>query len=80
MAGLRRDRRGPQVHSAFERQHIPGNLANVLCTLLRLGDVIDARDLRDQVMAAFPPEFTRELARMIQLDPDLALLRTEDSP
>ncbi len=65
---------------AFERQHIPGNLANVLCTLIRLGDVDDARDLRDQVLGAFPPDFTRELVRMIQRDPDLALLRKEDSP
>ncbi len=65
---------------AFERQHIPGNLANVLCTLLRLGDVADARDLRDQVFNAFPTAFTRELRRLIRLDPDLALLRQEDTP
>lgn len=63
---------------AFERQHIPGNLANVLCTLLRLGDVAEARDLRDQVFGAFPAPFTAELKRLIQLDPDLALLRQED--
>jgi tetratricopeptide (TPR) repeat protein len=63
---------------AFERQHIAGNLANVLCTLIRLGEVSDARDLRDQVFGAFPAPFIRELRRLIQLDPDLALLRKED--
>ncbi len=63
---------------AFERQHIPGNLANVLSALLRLGDVHEARDLHNQVLSAFPDAFTKELQRMIQSDPDLALLRMEN--
>ena len=48
---------------AFERQHIPGNLANVLSALLRLGDVHEARDLHNQVLSAFPDAFTKELQR-----------------
>ncbi len=63
---------------AFERQRIPGNVGNVLATLLRLGEIAEARDLHRQVQSAFPPYFTRELERLIGLDPDLALLRKED--
>ena len=63
---------------AFERQRIPGNVGNVLATMLRLGEIPEARDLHRQVVSAFPPAFTRELERLIALDPDLALLRKED--
>ncbi|MCB9780039.1 MAG: hypothetical protein H6742_15850 [Alphaproteobacteria bacterium] len=60
---------------AFERQRSPGNLANVLACLLRLGDEADARDLLVQVRGAFPPSLTDALDDMIRRDPDLALLR-----
>ena len=60
---------------AFERQRSPGNLANVLATLLRLGDEDEARELLDQVQRAFEDDFVDALSDMIERDPDLALLR-----
>lgn len=60
---------------AFERQRSPGNLANVLATLLRLGDEDEARELHDQVQRAFEQGFVDALDDMIERDPDLALLR-----
>jgi tetratricopeptide (TPR) repeat protein len=60
---------------AFERQRSAGNLANVLATLLRLGEVGEARDLLDQVRASFPEDLVAGVDRMIAMDPDLAALR-----
>lgn len=64
---------------AFERQRSAGNLSNVLATLLRLGDLTEARDLLTQVRGALPQPLVRDLERIIVADPDLALLRTETS-
>jgi tetratricopeptide (TPR) repeat protein len=60
---------------AFERQRTAGNLANVLASLLRLGDEDQARDLLDQVRATLPRNLVDSLDDMISVDPDLALLR-----
>ncbi|MBN2798264.1 MAG: hypothetical protein JXX28_03890 [Deltaproteobacteria bacterium] len=63
---------------SFERERSAENLGNILCALIRLGDLDDARDLRDQVRAGFPAELVTHLNQIISQDPDLALLRTED--
>lgn len=60
---------------AFERQRTPGNLANVLATLLRTGDEQEAVDLLQQVRDTFPAPLIASLDSMIANDPDLALLR-----
>lgn len=59
----------------FERQRSAGNLANVMSALIRLGDEDEARDLLDQVRRTFPIEIIVQLDGMIEVDPDLALLR-----
>jgi tetratricopeptide (TPR) repeat protein len=65
---------------AFERQRSPGNLANVLTTLLRLGELEEATDLLHQIRGTLPRPLVMELDRMIQVDPDLATLRSEITP
>ena len=60
---------------AFERQRTPGNLANVLAALLRLGDESEAVELLQQVRQTFPTPLIEALDSMIERDPDLALLR-----
>jgi len=64
---------------AFERQHTAGNLANVLATLLRLGDITEARDLYAHVRNSLHPDLVGQLERMVDADPDLALIRMEAS-
>lgn len=59
----------------FERQRSAGNLANVLATLIRLGDEAEARDLLDQVRGSLPRPLVDQIDQMIEQDPDLALLR-----
>lgn len=63
---------------ALERQRSPENLANVLCTLLRLGDEAEARALLDQIRRSFPQPTVVVLDGMIAENPDLALLRTQE--
>ncbi len=65
---------------AFERQRAAGNLANVLATLLRLGDEADAVSLLGEIRASFPAQLVAGLDHFIASDPDLALLRTESVP
>lgn len=62
---------------AFEREHNAMNLSNVLATLIRLGDEEEAVALLRQVRASLPPALVDELGRLVQSDPDLALLRSE---
>ena len=64
---------------AFERQRSAGNLSNVLATLIRVGDITEARDLLIQVRSGLHHTLVRDLERIIAADPDLALLRTEAS-
>jgi tetratricopeptide (TPR) repeat protein len=63
---------------AFERQRSAGNLGNVLAALIRLGDVGEARELLVRIRSGLPDTIVGTLNDMIQLDPDLALLRTEN--
>ena len=63
---------------ALERQRSSENLQNILCTLVRLGDEDDARELLNRVRGAFPVELVSQLEHAIRHDPDLALLRDED--
>ncbi len=63
---------------AFERQHSAENLGNVLCTLLALHEIDEARELYLQVRSSFPHQLVRELEHRIENDPDLALLRDEE--
>jgi pentatricopeptide repeat protein len=64
---------------ALERQRTPENLGNVLCALVRLGEVDDALALYAQMRRSLPASLVQELAGIVDRDPDLALLRTEDS-
>ncbi len=64
---------------AFERQRAAGNLANVLATLLRLGDDVEARSLLGEIRGSFPARLVNGLDHFIATDPDLALLRSESS-
>lgn len=59
---------------AFERERTAENLGNVLCTLLAMGDLREARDLLRQVRGAFPADLVAQLDQRIAHDPDLALL------
>ena len=63
---------------ALERQRSSENLQNILCTLVRLGDEQDARELLGRVRDAFPEELVHQLEPAILNAPDLALLRDED--
>ncbi|MEL6345523.1 MAG: hypothetical protein AAFV53_20610 [Myxococcota bacterium] len=65
---------------AFEREHNAMNLANVLATLLRLGDEAEARDLLRQVRSSLAPGLVNELNARIARDPDLQLLQGDDLP
>ena len=65
---------------AFERQRSAGNLGNVLAALIRLGDVDEARELLGRIRQGLPARIVTTLDEMIELDPDLALLRTESRP
>ncbi|MGB0638984.1 MAG: hypothetical protein ACPGTU_06615 [Myxococcota bacterium] len=63
---------------AFERQHTAGNLANVLAALIRVGDIEEAKDLLAQVRSALNPNLISSLNEMIEQDPDLSLLQTQE--
>ena len=60
---------------ALERERAANNLQNVLATLLRLGEEDDARSLLGQIRQSYPAPVVEHLDRVIQQDPDLALLR-----
>lgn len=62
---------------AFERQRSPGNLANVLATLLSLGEEREAQELYRRIRRTFPEGLVAALSEMVQVDPDLQLLRSE---
>ena len=49
----------------------------MLNALIRLGDRDEAVDLLRQVRATLPERLNADLAEMISVDPDLALLRRE---
>jgi len=62
---------------ALERERSAENLTNILCTLLRLGDEGEARELLDSIQSAFPSHIAEQVRTAILEDPDLALLRPE---
>lgn len=64
---------------ALERQRTAENLGNILCSLVRMGELEEAGELLDQVRRSFPTSLVRELEHIVQRDPDLALLRSEES-
>lgn len=63
---------------ALERERSAENLGNVLCALIRLGEVEDAANLVQQIREAYPTRVVSELTERIHQDPDLALLRDEE--
>jgi len=63
---------------AFERQRSAENLTNILAAMLRLGEESEARDLLVEVRSSFPPTAVSRIDAIIDMDPDLALLRTGD--
>ena len=62
---------------ALERERSAENLTNILCTLLRLGEEDEARELLVSIRTSFPADLARQVDRTILTDPDLALLRSE---
>jgi tetratricopeptide (TPR) repeat protein len=62
---------------ALDRERSAENLGNVLCTLLRIGEIDEACSLLTQIRRSYPDSLVDELNAVIERDPDLALLRTE---
>jgi len=62
---------------ALERERSSENLQNVLCSLLRLDEEADAKNLLDMIRRSYPAEIVESLNASIARDPDLALLREE---
>jgi tetratricopeptide (TPR) repeat protein len=62
---------------ALERQRSAENFTNILCTLIRLGDLEEAQGLLLQARRSFPQEMVVEINHNVQNDPDLSLLRSE---
>ncbi len=60
---------------ALERERSAENLQNVLCTLIRLGEELDAGTLLSQIRRSYPGVIVHRLNRAVACDPDLALLR-----
>lgn len=64
---------------ALERQRTPENLGNVLCALLRLGELDEADGILAQARNHLPATFVADLDARIASDPDLSVLREEAS-
>lgn len=62
---------------ALERQRTAENLGNVLCALVRLGELDEARALYAQIRSTLPVHVVRDLDAMVAEDPDLATIRPE---
>lgn len=62
---------------ALDRERSAENLCNILCCLIRLKELDEAGALWTQIQSSYPDDLVDELGRIIQQDPDLALLRTE---
>ena len=60
---------------SLERQRTAENFGNVLCSLLRVGEVDHAIALLTQIRGSLPAELVDRLNQMIERDPDLATLR-----
>lgn len=62
---------------ALDRERSAENLCNILCCLLRLKELNEASSLWTQIQSSYPEDLVDELGRIIEQDPDLALLRSE---
>ncbi len=62
---------------ALERERSAENLQNVLCTMLRLGEESDARELLGLIRRSYPSPIVSALDDVVRRDPDLALLRED---
>lgn len=62
---------------ALDRERSAENLSNILCCLIRLKELAEAQNLWTQIQSSYPEDLVDELGRIIQQDPDLALLRLE---
>lgn len=62
---------------ALERQRSVENLGNVLCALIRLGELDEADGIVAQARDNFPADFVTQLNRRIDTDPDLTQLRPQ---
>jgi tetratricopeptide (TPR) repeat protein len=60
---------------ALDREPSPQNLGNVLATLIRLGDLGEARRLTDAADRSWPEPLRLDLRQRIDQDDDLARLR-----
>ncbi|HHO49779.1 MAG TPA: tetratricopeptide repeat protein [Deltaproteobacteria bacterium] len=60
---------------ALERERTSENLGNVLSTLIRLGELDEARTLLDQACTSAPDTVRLELLSRIEIDDDLSRLR-----
>ena len=65
---------------ALERERTAENLGNVLCCLVRLGEVHEAQELYQNIGRAYPVRMVAELRERVEQDPDLALLRAAEEP
>jgi tetratricopeptide (TPR) repeat protein len=62
---------------ALDRERSAENLSNILCCLVRLRELKEATSLWTQIQSSYPEDLVDELGRIIEQDPDLALLRPE---
>jgi len=62
---------------ALDRERSSTNLQNILCCLVRLGELDEASSLLVQIRRSYPSTLVAVLDAAIASDPDLALLRTE---
>ena len=56
---------------ALERQRTPENVGNLLCALVRLGELDEALDLLSHLRRVLPASFVRALDERLHEDPDL---------
>ena len=63
---------------ALERQRTAENLGNILCSLLALGEIEQARELYQHSIDALGEPLAGQLSDIVSTDPDLALLRAQE--
>ncbi|MCB9761092.1 MAG: hypothetical protein H6739_14730 [Alphaproteobacteria bacterium] len=64
----------------IERDRTGDNMGNVLCALVRLAELDDAKGLFHQICETYPERVRQDLVRRVKTDPDLAALLPEVSP
>lgn len=63
---------------AFERERSAENIGNILCTLVRIGELDEADELLARIRSAFPRRLVAELEERLARDPDLAVLQRNE--